>query len=313
MKVLVTGGTGFLGRALVRRLIKSGHQARVLTRDAQAAEGRLPAEAEARSWHSPAPVPVPTLQGVDAIFHCMGENVGNFPWTASRKQEFRESRIDATRALVGSLASLPPEARPKALIAATASGYYGPGSGPAGEAWQRENDPPGSGFLATLVKDWEAEAWKAEALGVRAVCLRLGVVLGDGGALAKMLLPFRLGLGAVLGSGRQPFPWVHRGDAAEAFLFALENSAARGPLNVCAPEAVSNQEFSKALARALHRPLLFRVPGFVLSAALGEMARETLLIGPRPSPENLVALGYLFRYPTLAGALEEILGRGKKK
>jgi uncharacterized protein (TIGR01777 family) len=309
MRVLVSGGTGFLGRALVRRIIKAGHKARVLTRDAQAAEGRLPAEAEARTWHAPAPVPASTLQGVDAVFHCMGENVGAFPWTAARKAAFRESRVDATRALVDSLAALPPEARPRTLVMSSASGYYGAG----GEAWQRQEDPPGPGYLAALVRDWEAEALKAEAIGVRTVCLRLAVVLGDGGALDKLLLPFRLGLGAVIGSGRQPFGWVHRADAAEAFLFALDNPDARGPINVCAPDAVTNRGFSKALARSLKRPLLFKVPAFALSAALGEMARETVLIGQKPSSDKLNSLGYRFRYPSLEGALGEILGKDKKK
>lgn len=309
MRVLITGGTGFLGRPLVRRLIKAGHQVRVLSRNAVTAEGMLPKEADAYAWHPPDPLPANALQGVDAVALCAGENVGHWPWTEDLKRTFRTSRIDATRAVIQSLASLPASERPKVLVSSSAVGYYGD----SGEAWRREGDAPGTGFLANLVKDWESEVFKAEALGLRVAALRMGVVLGDGGALEKMLTPFRLGAGAVVGSGRQYLSWVHRTDAAEAIIFALVNESARGPVNVAAPQPPTNREFSKALARAVHRPLLLRAPAFALSAVLGEMGRETLLSGQRVSSDHLVSLGYSFRYPDLEEALKDILEHRRKR
>ena len=163
MRVLITGGTGFLGRPLVRRLLKAGHSVRVLSRDAAAAEKLLPREAETYAWQAPHPVPTQALAGVDAVAHCLGENVGQWPWNAGRKRAFRTSRVDATRCLIASLAALPPDKRPRTLVSASAVGYYGD----SGDAWRHETDPAGAGFLAGLVKDWEAEIFRAEALGVR--------------------------------------------------------------------------------------------------------------------------------------------------
>lgn len=305
----MTGGTGFLGRPMVRRLLKAGHQVRVLSRDAVAAERMLPREAETYTWQAPDPVPPQALAGVDAVAHCLGENVGQWPWNEEKKRAFRASRVDSTRCLVASLAALPAAQRPKAFVSASAVGYYGDG----GDAWRRESDPPGAGFLAGLVKDWEAEIFRAEALGIRTAALRFGVVLGDGGALAKMLLPFRLGLGAVVGSGRQWLGWIHRTDAAEALIQALGDGAWRGAINAVAPQPVTNREFSRALARALRRPLLLRAPAFALEAVLGEMARETLLASQRVSADRIVALQYPFRYPSLEGALRDILDHARKK
>lgn len=307
MRVLVTGGTGFLGRPLVRRLLKAGHQVRVLSRDAGAAEKLMPREAMAFTWHAPDPVPPSALQGVDAVAHLMGENIGVWPWTARRKEAIRESRVDTTRCLVESLAAVEP--RPRALVSASALGFYGD----CGDALKREGDAPGAGFLAEVVQAWEAEIFKAEALGVRTVALRLGVVIGDGGALEKLLLPFRLGLGAVVGSGRQWMSWVHRTDVAEAFIFAMQSGAVRGPVNVCAPTPLTHREFSQGLARVLRRPLLLRVPGFAVGAVLGEMGRETLLASQRASSEKLQGYGYPFRYPGLEEALKEAMDHAKRK
>lgn len=309
MRILITGGTGFIGRPLVRRLLKAGHQVRVLSRDAGTAELMLPKEAETYTWDGRSPVPSSALAGVDAVAHCSGENVGRWPWNAERRRAIRDSRVEATRNLVQSLAQLDDERRPKVLVAASAVGFYGEG----GEAWRREGDGPGGGFLAAVVKDWEAEIFKAQALGVRTVAMRLGVVLGDGGALDKMQLPFKLGLGAVLGSGRQYMSWIHRTDVAEAIIFALENAAVNGPINVAAPEPPTNLDFSRALARVLRRPLLLRVPAFAVSAALGEMGRETLLTSLRASSERLAGLGYRFRYPDLETALSDIFTHARKR
>lgn len=309
MRVLITGGTGFLGRPLVRRLLKAGHQVRVLSRDAEAAEKMLPREAETYAWQAPDPVPAQALAGVDAVAHCLGENVGQWPWNEARKRAFRSSRVDSTRCLIASLAALPEGRRPKALVSASAVGYYGEG----GDSWLRESDPPGRGFLAGLVKEWEAEIFKAEALGVRTVALRLGVVLGDGGALAKMMTPFKLGLGAVVGSGRQWLSWIHRTDAAETFIRALADEAWRGAVNAVSPQPMTNRDFSRALAGALRRPLLLRAPAFALTAVLGEMARETLLTSQRASADRILAYRYPFRFPSLEPALRDILDHARKK
>ena len=310
MRILISGGTGFIGLPLVRRLLKAGHQVRVLTRDVQAAEGMLPKEAEAYTWAVPDPVPPNALAGVDAVVHCLGENVGKWPWNEDRKRIIRNSRIDSTRCLVESIESIADAAdRPKVLVCASAVGYYGDSGG----AWRHEADGPGPGFLASVVKEWEAEIFKAEALGLRTVAMRLGVVLGDGGALDKMLPPFKLGAGAVVGSGRQYLSWIHRSDVAEAFIFALEAQAARGPINVCAPEPATNREFSNGLARAVRRPRLLRIPAWAVSMALGEMGRETLLASQRVSPDKLTGLGYRFRYPTLESALADIMTHARKR
>lgn len=309
MRILITGGTGFIGRPLVRRLLKAGHQVRVLSRDAGAAELMLPKEAETYTWDGRSPVPPSALAGVDSVAHCSGENVGRWPWSEERKRAILDSRVEATRNLVQSLALLDGPQRPKVLVAASGVGFYGE----SGDAWRREGDGSGEGFLAAVVKAWEAEIFKAQALGIRTVAMRLGVVIGDGGALDRMKLPFKLGLGAVVGSGRQYMSWVHRTDVAEAFIFALENEAVNGPVNVVAPDPATNRDFSRALARVLRRPLLLRVPGFAVSAALGEMGRETLLTSLRASSERLAGLGYRFRYPGLEAALSDIILRTRKR
>lgn len=310
MRVLVTGGTGFIGRALVARLAASGHSAIILTRNLQVTQrGRpgfvrphpLPPGAAAMPWNPPDPVPAAALEGVDAVLHLAGANVGAWPWTAARKREIRDSRVLGTRALVDSLRDAP--ARPRALVAMSGVGYYGD----AGDRLLREADPPGAGFLSDVVRDWEREIFAAETLGVRTVSLRSGVVLGRGGALAKMRRPFALGLGAVVGSGRQYLSWIHLDDAVGAILHALGYEGLRGPCNLSA-EPATNRAFSAALARALGRPLLFRAPAWAVRAALGEMGKETLLASQRASSEKLLASGYRLCYPGLEACLKDILG-----
>ena len=273
-----------------------------LTRNPKDAQAKLPPGALAYPWSAPGPIPSEALAGADAVVHLAGESIGRWPWTESRKRKLRESRILGTRSLVKALAEAHP--RPAALVAASAVGYYGD----RGDAWMDEQAGPGLGFLAGLAADWEGEIFRAESLGVRTVALRNGVVLGPGGALAKLRLPFSLGLGTTLGSGQQFFSWIHREDAVDVVAFVLGREDVRGAVNAVAPEPVTNREFSAALARALGRPLLLRVPAPVLRMALGEFSR-TLLEGQRVSARKLASLGYSFRYPGLDAALVDIIGK----
>jgi uncharacterized protein len=301
VKALVTGATGFVGGTLVSRL----QRPRVLARSPDAAKAALGA-VEAFPWDAGAgPPPAEAIEGVDAVFHLAGEPVAGGRWTAARKKRIRDSRVLGTRHLVAAIAAA--KARPKVLVAASAVGLYGD----RGEEELTEASAPGSGFLADVCREWEAEAKRAEEAGVRVVSLRIGVVLGKGGgALSKMLLPFRLGLGSPLGSGRQWMPWIHRDDLVGLALLAAEKGDLRGPVNAVGPSPATNREFTKALGRALHRPTFFPpVPGFVLRIAMGEFA-QVLLDSQRVVPARAREAGYAFRFPDLESALREAAGRG---
>ncbi len=302
MKVVVAGGTGFLGSALVDALLGRGDQVVLLARAPAAAQRRWSVKADIRLWNGRDPGPwVTALDGADAVVNLAGESVAGARWTPERKLVLIKSRIDSTRAVAGALAQA--KKRPLVLVNASAVGYYG--VEPKDEC--AEDAPQGPGFLAALCGQWEREARAAEKLEVRVVRTRFGVILGaQGGALARMLPPFKLGLGGPLGSGRQAFPWVHVDDAVGAILFALDNAQLSGPLNVVAPVAQTNGEFAKALGRALHRPAFLPAPALALKLALGEMA-GMLLGGQRAAPKKLLESGYKFRYPTLDGALASLL------
>lgn len=296
MKIAVTGAAGFIGRGLCAELSRRGHHVVALTRDPQRARDLIPAT-EAVAWGGGEPRPLPP---VDAVVNLAGEPVAG-RWTPEKKRRLRESRVDGTRRLVAALRSLEP--RPATLVSAWAVGYYGD----RGEETLTEAAPPGSGFLADLCGDWEAEAQQAEELGVRVARLRLGVVLDrDGGALRQMLTPFRMGVGGPLGSGRQWFPWIHRGDAVGLFLFALETPSASGPINAVAPEAVRNRDLTRTLGAVLHRPTLLPVPALGLRLLLGEFAGE-LLGSQRVVPQQAQTQGYSFRFPRLEPTLRDIL------
>jgi hypothetical protein len=242
------------------------------------------------------------LDGADAVVHLAGETVAQ-RWTASAKQRIRSSRIEGTRTLVSALGRLP--RRPAVLLAASAVGIYGS----RGEEILTESSSPGGGFLADLTKEWEAAANTAESLGIRVVNLRFGVVLGrDGGAFPKMVRPFRFGVGGRLGSGRRWMPWIHVEDAVKMIAFALDNATLRGPLNVTAPNPVTNREFMRRLAAALHRPGFAFVPRFALKIVLGEMA-EMLLGSARVLPAVAEAAGFMFRHPDLVSALRDLCER----
>jgi uncharacterized protein (TIGR01777 family) len=289
MRVLVTGGTGFIGAALCHALTGAGHAVSVVTRDPRAALGWEGVSAAVRES--------------DALVNLAGEPLGSRRWSARQKELIRESRVRATRTLVDAAAAAGP--RPRILVNASAVGYYGPRDDEALD----ESAGPGAGFLADVCRAWEEEARRAEDLGLRVVRLRLGVVLAaDGGALARMLPPFRAFVGGPIGSGRQWMSWIHRDDVIGLVVAALGNDGYRGPVNATAPEPVTNREFAKALGRALARPAWLPTPASALRLALGEMA-ELLLAGQRVLPGVANRLGYQWRYPELGGALRASVRR----
>ena len=300
MHVLITGGTGFIGRALSASLLQDGHRVTVLTRKLPLAGERLPAGAQAISDMEHA-------DAVDAVVNLAGANLGATRWNASVKSGFRSSRIDTTRRLVDWMSRL--AVKPKRLISGSAIGWYGP----HGDERLTEVEPAGSDFSATLCRDWESEANRAAALGVRVCTLRTGIVLGrsgpaGGGALAQMLPAFRLGGGGPMGSGRQWMSWIHLDDHVALTRFLIEHESASGPFNATAPEPVSNADFAKTLGRVLGRPAVLPMPGFALKLIVGEMA-EILLSGQRVLPRAALDAGFQFRYPQLEGALRAVLDR----
>ena len=299
-QVLVTGATGLVGRRLVEALLRDGVAVTAPTRSPQRQAPQ--AGVTFVRWDGRHVEPG-ALRGVDAVVHLAGEPIfGGLP-TADRKRRMWESRVDSTRAIARAIGALSPSERPRVLVCASAVGYYGD----RGEEMLDESSPPGEGFLADLCVEWEAAAAEVEALGVRRVSLRLGVVLArEGGALAPLVRVFRLGLGGRVGSGRQWFPWVHVDDAVGLAREAIASDDYRGAVDAVAPECVRNAEFTQALARAVRRPALLSVPAFVLRAALGDLANE-LLGSRRVAPRAAKERGYEFAHPTLADALASAL------
>jgi uncharacterized protein (TIGR01777 family) len=298
MRALVTGATGFIGRRLVQLL----EQPVVLTRDPQRAQQTLGAAVRAYAWNPESgPPPAEAFRGVETLFHLAGDPVAEGRWTAEKKRRIRESRLRGTRNLVTALGTL--NERPAVLVCASAVGYYGD----RGEQVLEEASGPGGDFLAEVCRAWETEAGRARALGLRVATPRTGIVLGrGGGALARMLPPFRLGLGGPLGSGRHWMPWIHVDDVAGLYLHAAATPAVTGAINAVAPAPVTNREFTRILAGVLRRPAIFPVPAFALKLAFGEMA-GILLASQRVVPRVAEQTGYTFRYPTLETALRAIL------
>lgn len=303
MKVAVTGATGTIGRALVAALRDRGDQVVVLSRNPEKAKQALGAGVEARAWAEPEsePAPAEALADADAVVHLAGEPVDQ-RWSDEAKKKIRESRELGTRNLVATLKEAGP--RLHTLVSASASGYYGA----RGDERVAEDEPPGDDFLADVVVRWEREAAKAEEHGVRVVMLRTGIVLSEqGGALSRMLTPFKLGVGGPIAGGGQYMPWIHSDDVVGAFLFALDNDSVSGPVNLSAPEPVTNREFSKALGKALHRPAFAPVPALAIKTLYGEMA-TIVTDGVRMVPARLEELGYEYRHPDLHEALEAAVG-----
>jgi uncharacterized protein (TIGR01777 family) len=299
MHVLITGGTGFIGRELATSLLADGHAVTVLTREITSSGNRVPNGAKAIR-------DLARADAVDAVVNLAGANLGGTRWNPVTKMGFRTSRIDTTRRLVDWMSRL--GTRPKVLVSGSAIGWYGP----QGDEVLTESAPAGGDFSATLCRDWEAEALKAAALGVRVCTLRTGIVLGPigpagGGALAQMLPAFRLGGGGPMGSGRQWMSWIHRADLVALIRFLITQETAAGPFNGTAPEPVTNAEFARTLGRVLRRPAILPMPGFALKLIVGEMA-EILLSGQRVIPQAALDQGFRFRFPTLDAALRDVLG-----
>jgi uncharacterized protein (TIGR01777 family) len=302
MDVTLTGATGRLGRALVDELVRRGDGVTVLSRDPARAAASLPAGVRTAGWDPKAgPAPAEALAGRDAVVHLAGEDVAQ-RWTAAAKREIRASRELGTRNLVAGLEAAA-DARPRLLVSASASGYYGP----HGDEVVDETNPPGSDFLAEVCVVWEREAQRAEELGVRVIRVRTGIVLDRaGGALKTMLTPFRLGVGGPIAGGRQYMPWIHLEDEIGLLLAALGSPSFSGPINGSAPAPATNAEFSKALGRVLRRPAVAPVPRLALHALYGEMA-QIVVTGVRMVPGRADELGYRFRHPELEGALRSAL------
>jgi hypothetical protein len=301
--VLITGATGTIGRALVAGLQARGDEVVALSRDARRADTALGASVEVHDWPEPerAPPPESALAGAAAVVNLLGEPVAQ-RWTDAAKIEIRDSRVLATRSLVAALRALPETERPQTLVSQSATGFYGPRD----ERPVDEQAAPGSDFLAGVVVAWEREALAADP-STRVVLTRTGVVLSRGsGALAQMLPPFRIGLGGPIAGGRQYVPWVHIDDVVGALLHCLDQPAVRGPVNLTAPQAVTNAGLARALGRALRRPAVLPIPGFALRLLYGEMA-EMITTGQRAIPERLLASGYRFRHPELDAALRDVL------
>ena len=290
MKVAVSGGSGFIGEPLVRRLVQRGDDVAVLSRSpSKVRVGR------GVSWNS-----VDEISGADAVINLAGENIGA-RWSGERKKRILESRLGATAALVDAMKRQPN--RRRTFVSASAVGFYGPG----GDELLDDSAPSGEGFLAEVTRRWEEVAREGEGVA-RVVITRFGVVLArNGGALQKLLPPFRLGLGGPIGSGRQWMSWVDRDDVIAFIEWALDHDTARGTYNLTSPEPVTNRDFARVLGRTLHRPAVMPAPGFALRLVFGQMADETLLSGQRVVPAKATSEGFAFRYPTLEASLRHAL------
>jgi uncharacterized protein len=297
MKILVSGASGLVGTAFAGALRAEGHTVARLVRPGGSAVG-----GDVRWNPMAASVDSAAMEGTDAVVHLSGSNIAEGRWTPARKAILRGSRIATTRVLVDVLAHL--RQKPRVLLCASATGYYGN----RGDEILTESSGPGTDFLSLLARDWEIEALRAESSGIRTVLLRFGLVLSArGGALPRMLVPFRFGVGGRFGSGRQWLPWITLEDSVEIMRSAIANEGFAGPLNVVTPNPVRNAEFTRVVAAMLHRPAIFPVPAFALRAVLGEMADALLLASQCVRPERLLSMGYRFRFDDFSTALRGIL------
>ena len=296
MKVLVTGASGLIGSSLTSALRQAGHETIALVR-------RAPRTGAAEiQWDPGGAIDGAKFSGADAVVHLAGESVASGRWNKQRKARILNSRVQGTQTIAASIARANP--RPRVLVNASATGIYGD----TGDKIVTEAEPPGSTFLAEVGRQWEQATRAASDAGIRTVMMRTGIVLStQGGALAKMLPPFRMGVGGRLGDGRQWMGWIALDDLIALFLHALTNESVRGPVNAVAPNPVTNAEFTRALGAALKRPTPFPIPAFAVRAAFGEMGDELLLASCRAMPEAALAKGFQFRHPEIREALAHVL------
>jgi uncharacterized protein (TIGR01777 family) len=300
VKVALTGASGFLGPRLVQGLLEAGHTVHVLVRNLEHALEKLPRGVTGAAFRAGEPLPPESLGGAQAVIHLAGEPI-NQRWSHDAKQRIRDSRVLGTRALVEAMRGAGTVQR---FVSTSAVGYYGGGHG--AEPLTEESSP-GKDFLAGVCQAWEAEALRAREAGIRTAVARMGVILHpEGGALHSMLPPFRMGAGGRVGSGKQYVSWVHREDAVAALRFLLEHPELEGPFNVTSPEPLSNADFAHTLGAVLGRPSVMHIPGFVLKAAMGEMAMVALE-GQRVVPKRLAESGFTFHFPQLEPALRQLL------
>lgn len=300
MKIIVTGASGLVGTALLPALKAKGHEVLRLVRSAP------DTSAGEAGWNpEQGTIDAESLEGMDAAIHLAGENVAEGRWTDEKKKRIRESRAKGTRLLSETLAQL--KQKPHTLVSASATGFYGD----RGHEVLTEQSASGEDFLSEVCREWELATQPAAQSGIRVANLRFGVILtAKGGALKKMLTPFKLGVGGKLGSGEQYMSWVALEDAVGAILFALENETLRGPVNVVSPQPVTNLEFTKTLGSALSRPTIFAVPKFAARLAFGEVADALLLSSARVEPLRLKEAGYQFQYPDLLATMHHIISDG---
>jgi uncharacterized protein len=299
LEIAVSGASGLIGAALVPVFAAEGHRVRRLVRGVPNADANELHFSIGSDRVDPA-----AFERLDAVVHLAGESIASGRWTTQRKERILASRVEGTRALCRLLARL--EHPPKVMVCASAIGIYGHRPGETLD----ETSPPGRGFLADVCREWEAATAPAKDRGIRVVSTRLGMVLSSrGGALASMLLPFRIGLGGRIGDGRQYWSWISIDDAVGAIHHAIMTDAIDGPINVTSPNPVTNAEFTRTLAGVLHRPALVRVPAIAARLAMGQMADELLLADARVVPRRLIESGYAFRHESLEAALRHVLGR----
>jgi uncharacterized protein (TIGR01777 family) len=296
LRVLVSGSSGLIGSALVPALRAAGHDVKRLVRGAVTAPDQI-------SWNPTGPLAPEPASGFDAVVHLAGESIAT-RWTKAKKRRIIESRVPATRHLANALTKA--QQRPRVFICASAIGYYGD----RGEESLREDSPSGKGFVGEVCHQWEAAAHSAASAGIRVVQIRTGTVLSvAGGALAKMLPPFRMGLGGNIGNGRQWMSWIDLRDEVGAIQHLVETDSISGPVNLVSPNPVRNAEFTKTLASVLHRPAILPMPAFAARLAFGQMADELLLASQRVQPAKLVSSGYKFQFSDLRDSLESVLRR----